>query len=97
MKFFRKVKIIDRTLSQFQDNVATILQPLSKNAIIDGTFVDVTLISGSNTVNHTLGRVPLGFIITSRDSAATVYNTAWDSTTVSLTASASLNATIYFF
>jgi hypothetical protein len=97
LKLFRKIKVTDRELSQVQDNVAQILQPLSKNALLDGTFVTVDLTSGSNTIAHRLQRLPLGWVITDRDTAATVYRTAWDSANIFLTASGTVSVTLYVY
>lgn len=98
MKPFRKIRTEDRELDQVQSNIAASLTPLSKAKIVDGAHVvDVELTTGTNRVGHKLERVPEGWIISDRDSAATVYRTAWDSKTVDLVASAAVTCRIWFF
>lgn len=50
--------------------------------------------AGSVTAQHALGAVPTRWIVLDRDSAATIYRTAWTATTISLTFSAAANVTI---
>lgn len=97
MKPFRKIRTDDRELDQVQSNIANVLTPISKAKIIDGAYVDVVLVSGTNRVGHKLNRKPEGWVIGDRDSAADVYRTAWDDRTVDLVSSGDLSCRIWFF
>lgn len=57
---------------------------------IDCTLVEMTLASGQNSVNHTLGKVPYGYLILSKSATADIYNgtAEWTKLTISLTSSA---------
>lgn len=97
LKFFRKINVKDRDLSQVQDNVAQILQPLSKKALLDGVQIEATVALGSNKISHTLQRKPLGWIVVDADAAVTLYRTAWDTTFLTLTASGSATITLWVY
>jgi len=101
-KAFRKIRVTDRDLDSVQTNVAQSLTPLLKSAIVDGALVtDILLASGVNRVSHSLGRIPLGWIIVDRDTAATVFKSVapniTDSSTISFTASAPITISVWFF
>lgn len=82
-----------------QTQWASNLDPLLKNPMSNGNFVNgVVLASGSNVINHKLGRTPQGWMITDRNGAATVYRSAaFNPLTLTLTASAAVTVTLYVF
>lgn len=94
---FRHIKTADKDLSTVQSNVGQILNKVVKVSILDGTQIEADLASGANIINHGLGRTPQGWIVVDRDSAATVYRTAWDSATLSLTASATVTVQLWVY
>lgn len=106
LKAFRKIRVSDQVLDSVQTNIANSLTPVLKSLIIDGVLVkDIELANGVNRVNHTLGRLPEGWIIVDRNSPATVFktvptsaaNTITDSSTISLTSSGAVTVSIWFF
>ena len=106
LKAFRKIRVKEQQLDDVQSNIANTLIPVLKSLIIDGTLVkDIDLISGVNRVSHMLGRVPEGWLIVDRNTAATVFrttptsaaNTITDSSTISLTSSGAVTVSIWFF
>lgn len=106
LKAFRKIRVKDSELEQVQSNVSNTIAPVLKSLIVDGVLVkDIALVSGVNRVNHTLGRLPEGWIIVDRNTAATVFktapttaaNTITDSSTISLTSSGTVTVSIWFF
>lgn len=106
LKAFRKIRVKEQQLDDVQTNIANTLSPVLKSLIIDGVLVkDIELANGVNRVNHTLGRLPEGWIIVDRNSAATVFktiptsaaNTITDSSTISLTSSGAVTVSIWFF
>ena len=106
LKAFRKIRVKEQQLDDVQTNIANTLSPVLKSLIIDGVLVkDIVLANGVNRVNHTLGRVPEGWLIVDRNTAATVFktvptsaaNTITDSSTISLTSSGAVTVSIWFF
>ena len=75
-KAFTKIYTSDEDLNSVQESVETTLDPFIKNDLLDGTFLNgVSLESGKdNIINHKLNRQIKGWIITSIDSSATVYD-----------------------
>lgn len=99
-KAFRKIRVKDAELEAVQTNISQVITPVLKSPIVDGTLVSVSLVNGDNRVSHGLGRVPEGWIIVDRSTAATVYRDPakiTDSTTMTLTASGTITTTIWFF
>ena len=106
LRAFRKIRVKDQQLDDVQTNVANTLTPVLKSLIVDGVLIkDIDLVSGVNRINHTLGRVPEGWIIVDRNTTATVFktipttaaNTITDSSTISLTSSGTVKVSIWFF
>lgn len=93
------VQSASRELNQFQSNVATVLNPILKNAISSGVILEgIDLISGTTSIPHTLGRTQQGWFLTDIDGAATVYrSSAFNNTTLVLTSSAAVTVNIYVF
>lgn len=58
----------------------------------------LTLVSGANTVQHKLGRKPVGFIVTDAQGVLYVHRTDdYNTTTVELTTGAAGFADVFFF
>lgn len=86
---FRKINTGDRDLTLVQDNVANTFNPITRIPLLDGQLLtDVALSTAPTRVEHTLGRKPLGYIITGLNHAATIFGTESDSRLITLTASA---------
>ncbi len=71
----RLVAILNRGI-KFSDNVDCVLVTLTSSATPDD----------SNTVDHTLGKIPVGYIVYSQDKAGSLYlgGTAWTTTNIYL-------------
>lgn len=99
---FAKMQTENREVNQLQNNIGLAVDPVLQNKIVDGSLVqNVVLATGSNVVNHLLGRNLIGWIITRRNGVATVYDTQSTNPipnkTLLLTASAGLTVDIYCF
>lgn len=94
-----RVQTDDREFNQFQSNVITALQPLLTNSLLNGNQLKgISLINGSTIVNHGLGRVQQGWIITDIDDAAEIYRTGdFNSTTMVLVSDADVTVNIYVY
>jgi hypothetical protein len=92
-----------RDLSLLQTGWASQLNPIVNNSLLQGNLLQsVKLASGSNAVNHKLGKNLTGWILTRiRTPGATIYDTqdanTTPSTTLQLHASAAIVVDIYVF
>lgn len=97
MKAFARNTYKHPDTQALQEAVSQSLDPIVRVALLDGVQVSYDLVAGSNRVSHPLQRTPLGWIIVDRDSGATVYRTAWDSRTISLTASGTIKLQVWIY
>jgi hypothetical protein len=82
-----------------QDRWKTILQPLLDSPTLQGNnLTGIALINGSTTVNHLLGRVQQGWILTDVNGAATIYRSgSFNATSMVLVSNAAVTVNIYVF
>lgn len=75
MKSIARVQTPDPLVNQLQTNIIQGLAPILKNPLIDGIILSgVSLISGDNTITHTLGRKLIGWCIVRQRAASTLYD-----------------------
>lgn len=56
--------MLESALNAFRIAVQSALRDLNRCPILDGNLVeDVSLSSGSNSINHKLGRNPVGYLV----------------------------------
>jgi len=66
----------DRIISQMQTKWASIINPLLSNPSLQSSILsNVSLASGSNTINHLLGKPLTGWRIVRIRASATIYDT----------------------
>ncbi len=76
-KPFRKVVTTNKDLNLIQDNLLQTLDSLAKNPLLGGKLLSqVALKSGSNTLNHGLGRNYVSWAVFRPTAAMTLYETA---------------------
>lgn len=97
-----KVQTTDRVVNQLQDNIANFIEPLGNNVLLSGIILkNVALAVGSNTIQHGLGRLLLGWFIVRQRASASIYDTQdtnpSPTTTLRLTSSAVVVVNIYVF
>lgn len=87
------------SLDMMQNAWARFLNPWLKNPFSSGVYLkDLSLVSGSNVINHKLGRAPQGWIIIDIQAAQTLYRSAaFNDLTLTLTASGNVIASLYVF
>lgn len=89
--------VVDRVQTHLQSTFRPILQnPLSDGVLQKG----LTLSTTEKLIDHGLGRVPEGFIITKLNASAVVYESStpdYPQNQIALKASATVTADIYFF
>jgi hypothetical protein len=53
----------DRNLQQLQTAWATQLNPVLRNALVQGQLIETSVVNGVNTINHGLGRKLQGWVV----------------------------------
>lgn len=93
------VQTTDRTVNQLQQNIKQAVEPLLTNPVNNGVLLtNISLSSGTNTIQHGLGRTMQGWMVADVTSAATIYRSAqFSSTTLTLTSSAATTVNLYIF
>lgn len=89
-------------LNAMQNRWATILDPVVKSPIIQGSMLpNVKLVIGTNAVNHLLGRKLQGWFVVGIDGVASLYDTqATNQTpqlTLNLVSNVTVNVTLWVF
>ena len=92
----------DRILSQMQTQWASQLDQVLSCPIVNGRLLEnVTLTTGSNTINHKLSRKLVGYIVCLKSANVTIYDTQSTNTmtdkTLQLTASGPAVITLWVF
>lgn len=96
------VQTPDRLTNQLQSNLIAAINSTNMSintALNDGVFLTgINLSIGSNTITHTLGNTPTGFIVTDIQTAApSFYRTAWNANSITLQASVASTVSLYVF
>jgi hypothetical protein len=76
-------------------NWKTIIRELQKD-ILKYILIDAT-IDGDTTVQHLLGREPIGWFLVDKNAAADVYKVSQSSSDLVLTSASSVNVKIFIF
>lgn len=95
-----RVQTQDREVNQLQQNVITGINQLQNQLTStpsNGTFLDTHLNTGDTVVNHNLGRLPTGYIITNNNSAAIIFRKEFTASTVILNSSQGVDITLFLF
>lgn len=101
---FKQVMTNDRLQNQIQDNIAFTLKLIQSNPIVDGILLNgvnnegYSIGVGVTTIDHTLGRMPLGVLVIYNNSATAVVNpNVFTETTIRLNATAATIVKLYVF
>lgn len=94
-----------REVNQLQNNVAQALNPVTENPIVNGIYLTgtngngVSLASGTNVINHKLGRKALGCFIAALSNSSTAYVSldSFTATTITIVTSGAVRAFLYIF
>lgn len=72
---FKKIRTTSADLRQVQDSLGLVLDQVIRREILDGVLIEnISLVTGSNIIDHTLDRAPKGFIIVARNANEQVWN-----------------------
>lgn len=64
----------DQTFGLLQTRWKSILDPVIANTLMNGNLINnFTLVNGNNVINHQLGRMMIGWMISDINAAATIY------------------------
>ena len=77
MRSFTKVRTGNNDLDRVQDNIASALAPLTSLPLVGGVLIQsIALKSGgaANYVPHTLGRKPIGYIVSRQRAQADIWD-----------------------
>ena len=90
------------TWEMAQNKWASQINPILDNPLVKGQqLIQISLTSGSNVINHKLGRKLQGWIITGINGAATIYDTQatnqMPELTLNLTSNASVTINLWVF
>lgn len=91
--------LVGKTLNLLQTKYRAILNPLIALPILNGNqLLAQPLVIGSNVINHRLGRMQQGYLITDLTGPATVYRSAsFNDKTLTLTSNANCNISLWCF
>lgn len=95
---FNKLPTDDDHLNRVQENIRIAVDPLSNDFLLNRVEKkDVTIRTTGTTVQHNLGRMPRGWIITDKTDYPSVWRTAVDATNFVFYASADCIVSFIFF
>lgn len=90
-----------RVVTQLQANVGEALTPLQNKPILDGIMLSkLEIVSGSNLVQHKLGRKVVGYFVISQSAASQFYDNIQTNTSASsfsITATSPCNVNLWVF
>ena len=97
-----RVQTTSRELNQVQSQIISSVQPVLDNPIVNGRLIQsLAVSSGSNVIDHGLGRELLGWIVVRNSASVTFYDTqnsnANPARTLLLTASGNATISLYVF
>lgn len=94
-----KFQTKDQSFALLQTSWASSIDPLLSSPLVNGLFLkNVVLINGVTTINHLLGRMQQGWMITDVSGAATVFRSQpLNDKTLVLTSNATVTVIIYVF
>lgn len=83
----QKLTSPDALINRIQDNIKLVVDPVATLETNSGLILpSVSLVSGANSINHTLGRNLLGwYVVRQRNVASSFYDTQDSNTSPSIT------------
>lgn len=93
----RKIRATDAQLQSVQENIVEVVEQLCRQQILDGVVVTADIGTTPTLVQHKLTRVPVGYIIISKNGPGDVFDSAKDSVTITMQSSSAVRATLWVF
>ncbi len=93
-----RIQPSDPQLRAVQDNIIEIVERLCKQQILDGVVLENVVIGTALTpVSHKLMRIPIGYLIISKNGPGDIYDVGRDSNFLNLQSSVAVTAKIWVF
>lgn len=85
-------------LTQMQTQWSALINPVLSNQFIGGRLLKYSLLTGVNVINHGLGSDQTGWVIVDKDASVDPFRSQpLNNLTLTLTASAPVNVTLWVF
>lgn len=95
---FKKLGQKDFATSKMQDNSEQFNNQFFKNPLLDGRLIkDVEVTTSTVSIEHKLGRVPIGYLITKQNADARVWYTSITELFLVLDSSATVTIDLWVF
>lgn len=95
---FRRIFTKNYELSQVQNAIEQTLSPVLDSKILDGVLLTgVSVFTANTQISHTLGRIPLGYIIVGKSVFSDIKDVTRDSKTLTLVAEVSTVLSLWIF
>jgi hypothetical protein len=94
---FLTVASQDEELNRVQSNLRAALDPVSRDLLLNRLQLTADITTSDTTIQHSLGRVPAGWIVIDKNANADIWRVSLTNTTIVLRASASVKAKIFIF
>jgi glutamine cyclotransferase len=98
LRAFKESSPSDPQTSRLQENIKQFIGQLNKSIFIDGNLVEnVTVATTDTKIEHKLGRVPKGFIVTDLAANTNIWRISYDSRFITLRAGTSTSISFWVF
>lgn len=89
---------VDSDLNKVQQNVQRTVSPILDSEIVDGLQLDdIELSTGSNVIDHKLGRALRGYIVVRKSANVTIFDTQVTKTVLKLTSSGAATISLWVY
>jgi len=86
-----------RILNTIQQNVGEKFNELDKVSLLNNVLLKNVSVNTSATINHGLGREPVGYIVVRKSANAQIWDTAITADSLTINSSAAITITLYVF
>lgn len=97
IKELETIQFDDEKINRMQAFIKKFANQFMNRQIIDGILVSINLSNGVNSVNHGLGRKPLGFMVVSKSGNVDIWGTNFTDKTLTLSTSGAVSGSIWVF
>lgn len=97
LKTLKTLQTENYELSKIQGYTKEFASQLEGNKFLTGISLTIHITTAGISVDHKLGKVPSGWIITDINSNAVIWRVSWDDKKISLDSSATSTITIWVF
>jgi len=84
-------------LNRVQDNIATVWKSLVDDPVLTRVTITASIAATNTPIRHSLNRVPVGYLIVSKNANADIWTVSLGRNEIVLIASAPVAVTMYLF